>query len=299
MLKASDLLTPKQVARAIGVSESSLKRWCDQGLIETIRTAGGHRRMAKRHVLKFVRERNQPLASPEVLGLPVVTPQAVSSLERASSQLVEALLKGDENSARRVVIELYLARYSLAVIFDEVMAAAFVEIGDRWACRQADVYQERRSCEICRNILYELHNLHAPPRPVHTAMGATIEGDQYTLPCAMAELVVSDAGFDAASLGTSIPVSSLIKAVNDARPAMFWLSVSHIREDLDFVAQFASLSKACSDQGVALVVGGRALSEDLRQKMVYSAFCDTMQHLESFARTLAGTRAPMPPPADD
>jgi excisionase family DNA binding protein len=40
------LVTPKQVAQAINVSESSLKRWCDQGLLTAIRTAGGHRRLA-------------------------------------------------------------------------------------------------------------------------------------------------------------------------------------------------------------------------------------------------------------
>ncbi len=39
------LLTPKQVARAIQVSESSIKRWCDRGTIPAEYTAGGHRRI--------------------------------------------------------------------------------------------------------------------------------------------------------------------------------------------------------------------------------------------------------------
>ena len=37
----NELVSPKQVAHAMGVSESSLKRWCDQGLIPTVRTAAG------------------------------------------------------------------------------------------------------------------------------------------------------------------------------------------------------------------------------------------------------------------
>ena len=37
---------------------------------------------------------------------------------------------------------------------------------------------------------------------------------------------------------------------------------------------------------VAFVVGGRALTEKVRQEMKYSAFCDNMQHLEGFAQTL-------------
>ena len=50
-----DLLTPKQVARAIDVSESSIKRWCDKGVIPTQYTAGGHRRITMADTLEFLR----------------------------------------------------------------------------------------------------------------------------------------------------------------------------------------------------------------------------------------------------
>ena len=70
MVSSSNLVSPKQVARAIGVSESSLKRWCDQGLIKTVRTAGGHRKMTIAEVLRYVREQDHKLVSPEILGLP-------------------------------------------------------------------------------------------------------------------------------------------------------------------------------------------------------------------------------------
>jgi methanogenic corrinoid protein MtbC1 len=98
--------------------------------------------------------------------------------------------------------------------------------------------------------------------------------------------VLRDAGFYAISLGTSIPFASLVKAVQETKPKLFWLSVSHIREGLDFITEFAALSQACTAAETALVVGGRALSEKLRQRMTYSAYCDTMQHLEAFATTL-------------
>ena len=38
-------LSPRQLAVAIGVSESSLKRWADDGRLAVERTAGGHRRI--------------------------------------------------------------------------------------------------------------------------------------------------------------------------------------------------------------------------------------------------------------
>ena len=172
------------------------------------------------------------------------------------------------------------------MIFDEVIAAAFREIGARWECHDAEVYQERRACDIAQRILFDLRRVQQVPERKWLATGGTIEGDLYSLPSAMAELVLRDCGFHATSLGTSIPFASLVKAVQETKPKLFWLSVSHIREELDFIGEFAALSQACMAADTALVVGGRALTEELRQRMTYSAYCDTMQHLEAFATTL-------------
>src|ERR1051325_8674833 len=37
-------LTSKEAARVLGVSEASVKRWADSGLLPMEKTAGGHRR---------------------------------------------------------------------------------------------------------------------------------------------------------------------------------------------------------------------------------------------------------------
>jgi len=281
-----DLLSPKQVARAIGVSESSLKRWCDKGLLKTVRTAGGHRKITLAEVVRFIRDNGHPLVSPEVLGLPPVSRPSTTSLEQGAARLVDALLAGDELVARQIVFDLYLAKHRRSVIFDEVIAAAFREIGDRWACHEAEVYQERRGCEISLRILFDLRRVQQLPDRQWLATGGTIEGDQYLLPSTMAELVLRDCGFYAISLGASIPLGSLVKAVQQTKPHLFWLSVSHIRQGLDFLDTFAVLSQTCVEMGTALAVGGRALTQELRQHMTYSAYCDNMQHLEAFATTL-------------
>lgn len=242
--------------------------------------------MAVGEVLRFARDQGQSLIAPEVLGLPPVSDHATSGLTEGVERLVDALLTGDEHRARRVVIDLYLAKHPRSVIFDEVIAASFREIGQRWACHTAEVYQERRGCEIAMRILFDMRRFQSPTPGKWTATGGTIEGDLYALPSTMAELILRDAGFQATTLGTSIPFSSLIQAVHETRPKLFWLSVSHIAPDLDFLSAFAELSKACTLSGAALVVGGRALNMELRQRMTYSAFCDNMQHLEAFATTL-------------
>ncbi|MGE0608130.1 MAG: helix-turn-helix domain-containing protein [Pirellulales bacterium] len=294
----AELLSPKQVARAIGVSESSLKRWCDSGLIQTVRTAGKHRKLLLSDVLRFIRERDFQLVSPELLGLPPTAPGANLGLARGRGLLADALLAGNEAQARQIVMDLHLARHSSSVLCDQVISPAFRLIGDRWSCQQAEVYQERRGCEIALRILLDLRRLQPQPQQELLALGGTIEGDQYMLPTTMAELVLRESGWHANSLGVSIPFASLIRSLYDKRPRLFWLSVSHIREGIDFVAEFAGLSAAATEVGSALVVGGRALTPELRQDMSYAAFCDTMQQLESFAGTIRGALANIDKPAE-
>ena len=282
------LLRPKHVARAIDVSESSVKRWCDKGVIPTQYTAGGHRRIAMPDLIEFLRNSKYELVHPEALGLPPTSGQTIRVVDRARDQMTEALLAGHEARCRQVAIDLYLAEHSVATICDDVLAAAFRQIGDLWACGEAEVYQERRGCEITLRILHELRMLlPPPPGDAPVALGGSAAGDQYSLGTTMAELVLRDAKWNAVSIGDNLPFETIAAAIRKHRPVFFWLSCSHIASEAEFLSGYAALQEEFA-MDVAMVVGGFALTEDLRQRMKYSAYCDNMQHLEVFAQTLRG-----------
>jgi excisionase family DNA binding protein len=281
-----EFVSPRQVARAIQVSESSVKRWCDKGVIPTIKTAGGHRRISLSHLLKFLREHQQPLARPEVIGLPATVGQTERVIDRAADQLFEGLVQGDDERCRQIVLDLFLAEHSLAAICDQVIAPAFVRIGSRWECGEAEVYQERRGCEISLRLLHELRTLiPSPPAEAPVAIGGTVEGDPYNLGTTMAELILRDAQWNAVSLGSNLPFPTLAEAIKQHRPTLFWLSCTHLSDESEFLAGYGDLYDQFG-MSVAFVVGGRALRESLRQQMKYAAYCDTMQHLEAVAQNL-------------
>ncbi len=281
-----DLITPKQLGRAIDVSESSIKRWCDKGVIPTQYTAGGHRRIAIADAIEFLRSGKHQIVHPEALGLPPTSGQTTRVVDRARVQLVEALIGGDEGACRQIVFDLYLAEHSLSVICDELFAAAFREIGERWSCGSAEVYQERRGCEITLRVVHELRATLPPPKAsAPVAIGCAASGDQYSLGTAMAELVLRDGKWNATSLGDNLPFDTVRAALQDQQPKLFWLSCSYIADEAAFLEGYGALYDEFG-QDIAFVVGGYALTEALRQQMKYSAFCDNMQHLEGFAQTL-------------
>lgn len=283
-----ELISPSRAARAFGVSESSLKRWCDDGLIPVARTAGGHRKLAPSDLIRFARERNRPLAAPDVLGLPAVRERSAAGLQLLRPKFTKALLAGDERRALQVVLELFLAEHSPAVICDELIAGAFHEIGELWSCREAEIYQERRACEIVTRILYELRRWLPASSSSQTALCATLIGDHYLLPPAMAETVLLGAGFRAVLLGHHIPTESLAGAVERLQPEVLCLCVSSVADEREFAAGIDVLARACERQRTALVVGGRALNESLRTRLTYAAYCDTMRQLEALAKVLIG-----------
>jgi excisionase family DNA binding protein len=274
-------ISPKQVAKAIGVSESSLKRWCDQGLIPMSRTEGGHRRLNPADVVAFIRKSERHLAEPEILGLPAGTPQKSKFTEQTIQRLTQALIDGKDEICRRLIFDLYLSNERLGRIFDEMIAKSFHQIGIEWQKGSLDIYQERRAGEICESILIELRSfLPIPNEKSPYAIGATPEGDDYRIANRMAELILRELGWNAISLGTSLPFSTIEKAVIRYEPKLIWLSISSISNKKKFFVAYQKMRERAGDN-IAIILGGNALTERVRKEIPCTAYCEHMQDMES------------------
>jgi len=292
-----DHLSPKQVARALGVSEASVKRWCDKGIFETTKTIGGHRRVAASSVISYLRSSGQTPALPQVLGLPELPTRRDSGLENAPHLLQTALEDANEQDARSVAFGLYLSGVDLPSLFDLGMAPAYHAIGECWSKGSLEVYQERRACEIGTRLLHELRAVISPPldaAPI--AFGGTFEHDPYSLATTMIELTLRELGWRAESYGIGLPAETLRAAVLRERPRLLWLSVSHVENDDKFVDDYMSVYDAARSRDVAVAVGGQALTEELWERLRFTSRGDSMSQLADFARALY-TRAPDDQPA--
>ncbi len=283
-------LTTKQVAVALQVSESSVKRWCDRGAIPTTRTLGGHRRIPLAELLTFLETSNRQVVVP--------LPQLETGIASWEKSLVspgdlrerfgQAIIRGDEDECRKILVESYTRSKDFAALADKFIGNTFHEVGQLWDCGVVEVYQERRGCEVCSRVLYELRRLvpKAPPNaPV--ALGGSPVMDQYTLPSQLVELVLRECGWSATNLGANLPLESLLAAIVKHRPKMVWISVSHLTDEEAFINEYAQFFAAKPDD-VLVVLGGRALTDSIRPRLSYTGFCDNMVQLSAFARALHG-----------
>jgi len=282
-------LTPKKVASAIGVSESSMKRWCDRGLIDFRTTAGGHRRLSQASVIGFLRKGKHALVKSELIGLPTGIRPSERDAQAGRQDFMAAIGDGPEAEARKILIELFIGGQSLADLSDRVIAPTFSDIGIQWECGDLEVYRERRACEITLRILTELRQLlPVADASAPLALGGSPGRDGYSLPTMIVEMVFREAGWRAQSLGSQLPFSTLAAAARDQNPRLFWLSVSHIENEMEFLQSFEQFRTALP-HGTFLAVGGHALKEPIRQRMQFSAFGDNMKQLEALAKTLKST----------
>lgn len=286
-LDVAQLFTTRQVAQALGVSEASLKRWCDKGLIPFVRTPGGHRRLPLNGVFQFVRQQGQTLESPEALGLPPTLRRNAGSFTAIRERMQTAISGGDEPECRRLALHLYLDGHAVTDICDEILTPVFHQIGEEWEHGEREIYEERRAIEVCMRILHQLQSvLPVPEAGAPLAIGATLSGDPYVLPTTMVELVMRDAGWHAQSYGCGNPADTLASALQTIRPRLIWLSVSVIDDEDGFVREYGKLYTAATKADAAVLLGGRALTPKLRERIQYAAFCDNLKHAVAFARAL-------------
>ena len=278
--------SPKKVANAIGVSESSLKRWCDAGFIKAVKTAGGHRRVTRSEVIAFVKRKNYALRDPVAIGLPDIRDVHFAGIDQARANFLSAMLAADKLKSQKILCSLFVRGHVVAEIFDRVICPVFTEIGEMWESERLDVYQERLATEICyqsllqmRTIIPEVEN----SAPV--AIGASFENNEYQLATLGVELCLKNSGWHATSLGANIPINSLLQAVQDIEPSFVWISATSIPDPGSFVSKVNTFSEKVTTASTKVLLGGQAVTSDIRKRLKSVLYCENFAQLILLART--------------
>jgi MerR family transcriptional regulator, light-induced transcriptional regulator len=253
------LLTPKDLADALGASESSMRRWVDAGKIKMSRTAGGHRRIPLEEAIRFIRESGSPLVRPSLLGLPESSRISRKGL-RDEDLLLEALSFGDRNLARSVVTGWFVESRSLAEIFDQQIATCLHRVGELWEHEERGILIEHRATEMCVEIIAELKRLLpqlAQDAPV--SLGGAPGNDIYSVPTMMVGAVLLEAGYRDINFGANTPISLLVDAAIEHDAKLVWVSVSVSASD-HVKSKIALLARSLRERGTRLVLGGREVS---------------------------------------
>jgi len=278
------LLSPRELADALGVSESSLKRWVDAGKITAARTDGGHRRIALPEAVRFIRETGAPIARPELLDMPeVAAVQARSTAPRGDDGFRHYLVEGDAAGARGWLLARYLAGRTIAELCDGPVRAAMHRIGELWAHDADGIFIEHRATDACLQALAHLRATLDPLPRAAVAIGGAPEDDPYIVPSFMAALVLGAAGMRAVNLGPDTPVAAFDRAFAHHIPELVWVSASARISP----ARAKTLERwlASLPASTTIAIGGRSI-EDLAPGRTRVHRLDTMTELAELAAAI-------------
>jgi len=290
MVKARNTFSPKEIARAIGVSESSLKRWADDGQIQFTRTVGGHRRIALTEAIRFARESNLPIIRPDILGLPDLSlaQNRLNETGDFTDTLFECLRQGQADDTRSLIVDRYLAGESLAELCDHPLRESLSRIGELWKHERRGIAIEHRAIDICVQSLSLMRSLIEPTKDdAPVALGGAPEGDPYLLPSIMASAVLAEVGFDDHNLGPNTPFDTLHSEVEHLKPKLVWLSFSVSGMLEKHVAKIEEIHETLLPWQGRMVVGGRVLERSLPRALIGKVqLVHSMVELGAFASGL-------------
>lgn len=264
-------LSPRELADALGVSESSLKRWVDAGKISAFRTEGGHRRITVSEAVRFIRDSQVQVARPDLLGLPdIAVPQRATT-----GELLPFLLDGDVVGARGFLLTRFLAGVSIAELADGPIRAAMHALGELWRHEESGIFVEHRGTDTCMQAIGYLRHMIDAPVNAPVAIGAGPEDDPYMIPPVLASMVTTVAGYRTINLGPDTPLPALQQAVAYHRPGLVWLSASSPINP----SRARSISRWLASLDTLTIVGGR--HGDALADAPNVRYLDTLSDLET------------------
>ena len=269
----STYLSCKQVAAMLRVSQSTVKRLCDSSLLTSVRTPGGHRRISGNSVSKWLQH-----------GGFVNSPESVAMRESISiptcDNFLELLLKREEVQALQCVENLR-KRANLAHLCDRLFAPTMQRVGTLWAEGKITIENEHLASHRILALLYRISGSMSFPSETRRAVGSTPPGDLGEIGSMFAEVTLRELGWHASGLGPNLPGSCLASAARQTAAQIVWVSYSHNTPEEAVITHNRELIAGMPEHS-KLIIGGSALSPDLRRRLSYSFFGDSMEHLRSY-----------------
>jgi excisionase family DNA binding protein len=280
-------LTTKDAASLLLVSEATVKRWADDGLLLPQKTVGGHRRFSIQSIARLRREQG-------------IAPTAYSPSKRAKRKMVtgrlpsaesfsQLLLSDNEPEASAQLINAYLQNHPLATLFDTTITNAMHRVGELWFDGTITIADEHLATRVILSALQKLRGVVVRRQATGLkAVSCGIEGDLHELPIHLAEIILETEGWDISNLGPNTPLFTLRDMVARKKPDLVCISARSI-VDLDrATTEYAQLRKIIQKINSTTVLGGEAFRDsNLRRRFPAEFYAESFEGLSTFVKGLA------------
>lgn len=272
-----DLITTSEAAAIAGVGVSSIKRWADQERIRVVKTPGGHRRVDRADLRRFLRSLrgsgpSSPTsgvapdspdhvalraAAPKSEGLGTPGPPTIPSPNGdPGAYWADAMLKMDVYELQGLLLSARSRTGSWSAAADEAILG-LGEMGARWSAGVITVMQEHVASERLSRALATIVSTMPQSSLDPVCMLASVGGDLHTLGLSFLQVCLREAGWQSLWVGGATPAGDIAAVAKSGRLDMIALSATKAApasKELPAIAE--AVGAACRQSGTRLVLGG-------------------------------------------
>lgn len=252
----------------MNVTETTIKRWADGGMLPCSKTAGGHRKFLTKDVVKFAESHGYTVAG--TLPPPMTNKQrdqlefAVSTrnYSRIAAVFFEESMQGDKEGILELLHYLYRNRITFDVIVDEVIRPALTRIGDLWKAGSLEVNQEHRASQAITEAMVRLApELHQKPPNGLSAALACLEGEYHEFGLRSLAYTLEAEGWKVHYIGVSTPADTLSTFMTAMKPELVCISCTIVSRRSTVVDQLKLITQTARKYGGKVLVGGYSAEE--------------------------------------
>jgi excisionase family DNA binding protein len=286
-------LSPKDLACTIGVSESSLKRWVDEGRLGAQRTNGGHRRIAIHEAIRFLRASAVDLSQPQMLGIPELTAERVLTVSKGHGEaaLLDALRRGDSTLARGLIIAEFLLSRSFGAVADGPIAFAMNSLINELRAGGDGHAAILRTSEIVAGAVSAVAGLMEPPSPdAPRAIGCQLGQVRDDVSAALAAAALRECGYaDSIVSHDALPIRPSA-STPDPRGDLLWLGIASAADRPQVEPVLTDLITRIGSVGRIVLCGRGAVGQDYPARFRGVVVAGSMCELQSIARAARAER---------
>lgn len=220
------LLTTRQVADIMNVHESTIKRWCNEGVLAFETTQGGHRRLELNTILQYSRENdidvfyNRFVPNEEKLYKIFLYIKSKKDFKPLIEYLIPLIQQSSFRSIHDVFVHLLrMEPTSMEFIFDRFFAPFLQRVGQMWAQGHISIADEHFISELLSESVdeYYFHLKDSPwfkegrYRKKKKILVGCADGNYHSFGVRCARIVLEILGYDVYYTGIGMPYNDLVE----------------------------------------------------------------------------------------
>ena len=264
MEQAIQYFNSEEAARILNVNVSSIKRWTEDGTLECVKTAGGHRKFTMQHLAKFLQEHKTrttranlfPIESDEDLELS--SHILKGDFDFLIDYVAEQSLLCNRDRVQRVFNGLFMRQSPLHEIYDKLVTPVMHRNGELWEQGEIGITEEHFTTQTIRDCLIRLQgNIQIPSEKIGTAFCMIMSQELHDVAIKMVDHLLELKGYKILFSGQMTPSMKIEKIFEIYQPDRLYIS-STIVTDVNLTqAEFDKICYIAQAHNALVFVGGR------------------------------------------